>query len=52
VKLSDIDLPPGDIALRAGIWNKGGANFLVDDFIISLRKGNPIIYGLVEKIEN
>jgi hypothetical protein len=52
IKLSDIDLPHDDIALRAGIWNKGGATFLVDDFIILLRKGNPIIYGLVENIEN
>jgi len=52
IKLSDVDLPSGKITFKTGIWNKGRSEFLVDDFVITLRKGNPVIYGWVEKIEN
>jgi len=52
IKLSDVDIPSGKIRLKAGIWNKNGSVFLLDDLSIKLRKGNPIIYGWVEKIEN
>jgi hypothetical protein len=47
-----VDIPTGKIRLMAGIWNKNGSVFWVDDMSIKLRKGNPIIYGWVEKIEN
>lgn len=50
VMLSDVKLPSGNLKLKVFIWNKGGTAFLIDDFTIHLRKGNPVIYGLVEKI--
>ncbi len=31
------------------IWNRDKINFLTDDFIVRSRKGNPILYGLMEK---
>lgn len=51
VKLSDMNLNYPDIQLQIYVWNKGLHKFLIDDISINLRKGNPMIYGLLEKIE-
>jgi len=50
VKLSDVYMNHPNIQLEIYIWNKGLNKFLMDDFTIKLRKGNPVIYGLFEKI--
>ena len=50
VKLSDIDISYRDIKVKVYIWNKGKRNLFIDDFEVNLRLGNPIIYGLNEKI--
>ena len=50
IKLSDINLNHDDILLKIYIWNNGRKNFIINDFSISLREGNPIIYGLQERI--
>jgi len=50
VKLSDIKLSGNVVMLKAFIWNKGKRTFMADNFTISLRKGNPILYGHIEKI--
>lgn len=50
VKLSDVYLNYRNIQLEVYIWNKGLNRFLIDDLTIKLRKGNPVIYGLFEKI--
>jgi hypothetical protein len=50
VKLSDIDIDKQDVKLRIYIWNKGKDNFLIDDFTIKVRSGNPVVYGLLEKL--
>jgi hypothetical protein len=31
------------------IWNRNKVNFLSEDFIVRSRKGNPVLYGLMEK---
>ncbi len=49
VKLSDISFDESTI-LKVFIWNKGKNTFLVDDITIRLREGNPLIYGLFQKI--
>ena len=49
IKLSDINLNYNNIKLNVYIWNKGKEHFLIDDFTIKPRTGNPIIYGLVNK---
>ncbi len=51
MKLSDINLNHSDIILKVYVWNKGGNTFLIDDFKINVREGNPVIYGLYEKID-
>ena len=50
IKLSDLNLLDDDLILKVFVWNKNKADFLIDNFRISLRSGNPIIYGLFEKI--
>jgi len=50
IKLSDIPLNHNNIKLKTYIWNKGRESFLIDNFKIELRNGNPVIYGLTEKI--
>jgi hypothetical protein len=51
LKLSDINTDNRDIQLKVYIWNKGKNNFLIDDFKVKLRSGNPVVYGLFEKIQ-
>jgi hypothetical protein len=51
VKLSDINLDHKNLHLKTFIWNKGKESFLIDNFTIEVRKGNPVIYGLTEKTE-
>ena len=49
LKLSDIQLPGNDFKLRVYAWNKGKHAFMIDDFTVMLREGNPVVYGLVER---
>lgn len=51
IKLSDIKLISNKTELNVFVWNKGFNSFMIDDFCIMRRPGNPIIYGLFEKIE-
>ena len=50
MKLSDINLNYSNLILNVYVWNKGKKSFLIDDFRISIREGNPLIYSLYEKI--
>jgi len=50
IKLSDTHQNYDNIVLKTFIWNKDKKNFIIDDFKIQLRMGNPVVYGLVEKI--
>ena len=51
IKFSDIKGINSSLIFKTFVWNKGFNRFSIQDFIISKRKGNPVIYGLVEKIE-
>ncbi len=51
VKLSDIYLKHPNLQFKVYIWNRGGRPFLVDDFQINVRTGNPVIYGLNENFK-
>lgn len=50
IKLSDINLKSDDIILKIYIWNRGKKNYTIDDFKIKIRKGNPVVYGLSQRI--
>ncbi|MDD2634409.1 MAG: glycosyltransferase family 39 protein [Bacteroidales bacterium] len=49
LKLSDINLNYDNIIIKIYVWNRGKNNFLIDDFKITIRDGNPIIYSLTNK---
>jgi hypothetical protein len=39
--------------LKVFIWNKENQEFLIDNFKISERKGNPFLYWIIKKeVEN
>ena len=51
IKMSDIPVIKNSIELKVYIWNSGKRTFVIDDFKITIREGNPIIYGLLEEID-
>jgi hypothetical protein len=38
-----------NLEVNVYIWNKDKINFLSDEFFVRSRKGNPVLYGLMEK---
>lgn len=48
--LYDIPFDKKDLMLKVYIWNPGRNSFLIDDFTIKLRPGNPVIYSWYQKI--
>lgn len=51
IKVSDLLVVKNNLQLKVYIWNSGKRTFVVDDFKIVVRQGNPLIYGLLEKID-
>lgn len=49
IKLPDINLKNTNPLLKVYIWNNEKQNFLIDNFKIKVRKGNPILYWIVNK---
>jgi hypothetical protein len=50
IKLPDVYLNYKDIELNCYLWKQPKSSIYIDDFTISLRRGNPNVYGLTEKI--
>lgn len=50
IKLCDVYLNFKDIKLKCYLWKQSKSKIYIDDFKISLRQGNPVVYGLTEKI--
>ncbi|WP_107039483.1 glycosyltransferase family 39 protein [Brumimicrobium mesophilum] len=48
LNLSSIYLNYDHIQLKSLIWNRGKGEFLIDDFKVNLREGNPVVYGTME----
>lgn len=51
IKFSDIQGVDSSLMFNTFVWNKGFNDFKIQDFSISARKGNPVIYGLIEDID-
>ena len=49
IDIRDIDLSQPTL-LKTYLWNKDKMNFYINSFVVKIRKGNPILYGLIEKI--
>ena len=44
------NIPVGDSAVfKAFIWNEGLGTYLLDDYEVKYRVGNPVIYGLISE---
>ncbi|HEC44728.1 MAG TPA: glycosyltransferase family 39 protein [Bacteroides sp.] len=39
-----------DLELQVYVWNKEKERFLIDDFRVRTRPGNPLLFGLTEKL--
>ncbi len=50
LKLQDLKINYPNLILKVYIWNKGKKQFYMNDFSVKTIKGNPVIYGLFEKI--
>jgi len=50
LKLQDIHNTEPEPLLKVYIWNKGRKRFYMDNFEVKTFKGNPVIYGLMQKI--
>ncbi|HXP49597.1 MAG TPA: hypothetical protein VN922_06580, partial [Bacteroidia bacterium] len=50
MKLQDMDINYPNMQLKVYMWNRGKKKFYMDDFSVKVVKGNPVIYGLFEKI--
>ncbi len=48
--LYDIPFDKKNLLLKVYIWNQGRKSFLIDDFMIRLRPGNPVIYSWYQNI--
>lgn len=51
IDLSSFNGYKPDLKVKIYIWNKGKKNFCMNDFKISTLPGNPVLYGLWEKLE-
>lgn len=49
VKLPDTDFDFKNHTLNIYIWNAEKQSFLIDNFRVNIRKGNPILYWIVEE---
>jgi hypothetical protein len=50
IELSGIKLPSKEINFTTYIWNKSKGEFILKNYEIAIRKGNPIQYSLFEPI--
>ncbi|MGB0176557.1 MAG: glycosyltransferase family 39 protein [Owenweeksia sp.] len=48
IRLADIPEDLNDVQLKVYVWNKGLSQFYMDDLEVSIREGNPVIYGLLQ----
>ncbi|MCX6306300.1 MAG: glycosyltransferase family 39 protein [Bacteroidetes bacterium] len=50
LRLSDTDLRHHRLIFHTFIWNPMKSAYIMDDFRVQVRSGNPVIYGLYRKV--
>jgi hypothetical protein len=50
LRLADFEIDDPDTEMWIYFWNRNLEHIFIDNFKIEVRKGNPVIYGLFEKI--
>jgi len=48
--LSDLDFRHHGLVFSTYLWNPGKLTYVMDNFTVKVRNGNPVIYGLIRKI--
>ena len=51
IRLSDVELRHHGLMIKAFIWNPLKKPFIMDNFRVRVRSGNPFIYGLYREIK-
>jgi hypothetical protein len=51
LKISDLPLVRSKLVFNTFFWNKGLSKLFIDDYEVSVKKGNPLVYALYNKIE-
>jgi len=51
LRLSDVELRHHRLMLSTFLWNPMKSNYMMDNFTVRVRSGNPVIYGLYRKIK-
>lgn len=50
LRMSDMDLRHYNIVLTSYIWTPGKIRYTLDNYTVAVRKGNPVIYGLIRPV--
>ena len=50
-RLSDIEMRHHGLMLRTFLWNPSKSRYIMDDFTVRVRSGNPVIYGIFKKVD-
>jgi len=50
LRLSDVDLRHHGLMFHAFIWNPVKSPYIMDNFRVRVRSGNPVLYGLYRKV--
>ncbi len=50
LRISDVDMRHHGMTFRAYLWNPVKTPFLLDNFTVKVRSGNPVVYGLYRNI--
>jgi hypothetical protein len=51
IRLSDVELRHHGLVIKAFIWNPLKKPYIMDNFRVRVRSGNPFIYGLYREIK-
>jgi hypothetical protein len=51
LRISDLDLRHHGLIFNAYIWNPMKSPYIMDNFTVRVRRGNPVIYGLYRKVD-
>ncbi|MEI7725967.1 MAG: glycosyltransferase family 39 protein [Bacteroidota bacterium] len=50
LRISDIELRHHRLMFHAFVWNPMKSPYILDNFTVRVRRGNPVIYGLYRKV--
>jgi hypothetical protein len=52
LKISDVEMRHHRLMLTSYIWNPGKLNYIMDNFTVRVRRGNPVVYGIIRAVNS